>query len=265
MKQLFYTFILLALLSLFGCQDEPPKNEAPQKAPAVEQSQAKAEQKPASREETTPLSSPTGTVALFDEPIEPVVLELPSEAIPYWRDAAADRKPALVLFSIHPLLQPIDDSLKADVATLVAEGTAGDLLEHGSMYRSEPLILPTQTVSAAIDANLFSEIIWVFPSTATPDQMQYDLFRKQVTEAGFLTKEEGDALNLNGGIYTGTVRGVPFRAAHPSVLPDINKPMILHVDLGYFKGLYQGEVKTRIYDILHETALLSTKPNGSRC
>lgn len=200
-------------------------------------------------------SAVPGKVALFDKPIEPVVLELPSEALPYWRDAATGSKPALVLFSIHPLLQPIDNELKDDVSELMSNGSIRDFVLHGSLYRADPLILPTQTLSAAIDAKMFSEIIWVFPSTATPDQMQYDLFRKQVTDAGFLTESEGDALNLDGGIYSGTVRGVPFRAVHPAVLPEIDKPMILHVDLGYFKGLYQGEVKTRIYDLLLNTAL----------
>jgi tetratricopeptide (TPR) repeat protein len=183
------------------------------------------------------------------------VLELPSEALPYWRDAAAGNKPALVLFSIHPLLQPIEDTLKGDATRLMSNGSIDDFHQHGSMYRAEPLILPTQTLSAAIDADMFSEILWVFPSTATPDQMQHDLFRKQVTDAGFLTEEEGNALNLDDGVYHGTVRGVPFRAVHPDVLPEISKPMILHIDLGYFKGLYQGEVKTRIYDILFNTAL----------
>lgn len=259
MKRLTYILIIFATISFLGCQDEAPKTEAPEKAPVAEQVQSKSEEKPTVKKEespTTPKASPlTGDIALFDEPIEPVVLELPTEAIPHWRDAAAGSKPALVLFSIHPLLQPIEDNLKNDVAKLVSDGTANDLLLHGSMYRSEPLVLPTQTLSAAIDADLFSEIIWVFPSTAEPAQMQFDLFRKQVTEAGFLTEAEGDALNLSGGIYTGDVRGVPFRAVHPTVLPEINKPMILHVDLGYFKGLYQGEVKTRIYDLLHNTAL----------
>jgi hypothetical protein len=242
-------------LSIWGCQDEAPKTEAPEKAPVAEKPAIKTKQEPATEEakpQTAPLS---GKVALFDEPIEPVVLELPTEAIPHWRDAAAGSKPALVLFSIHPLLQPIDESLQGDVANLLGSGSASDFLGHGSMYRSEPVVLPTQTLSAAIDADLFSEIIWVFPSTAEPAQMQFDLFRKQVTEAGFLTEAEGDALNLSGGIYTGTVRGVPFRAAHPTVLPEMNKPIILHIDLGYFKGLYQGEVKTRIYDLLHNTAL----------
>jgi len=253
MRRLFYIVMLFTALCLWGCQDEAPKTtEHTEKAATKE---AVETSKPASEAPAQTQQHLTGNIALFDEPIEPVMLELPSEALPYWRDAAADSKPTLVLFSIHPLLTPIEENLKPDVAKLVASGSESDFTLHGSLYRAEPFLLPTQTVSAALDAGLFSEVIWVFPSTAEPEQMQQDLFRKQVTEAGFLTEEEGNALTLDGGIYSGTVRGVPFRAVHPKALPEITGPMILHVDLGYFKGLYQGEVKTRIYDLLLNSAL----------
>jgi tetratricopeptide (TPR) repeat protein len=251
-SQYFITLVTFLLaLSLWGCQEEPQQQTASPgllKGPVQTAQGAKSAAKPS-------FGRQTGQTALFDAPIEPVVVELPPEALPYWRDAAAGSKPALVLFSIHPLLDQIEDSLKPQVARLLEKGSQNELQRHGSIYRAEPLILPTQALSAAVEAGLFSEIIWVFPSTASPDQMQFDLFRKQVTEAGFLTDEEGETLHLDGGVYSGTVRGVPFRAAHPAVLPDIDKPMILHVDLGYFKGLYQGEVKTRIYDLLLNTAL----------
>ncbi|MDT8442725.1 MAG: hypothetical protein RQ722_00395 [Desulfuromonadales bacterium] len=252
MQRFIFIVLLLTISCLFGCQDDTPETAAPAKETTAVQQTASTQKDATSKAAATPN---IGKVALFDAPIEPVVLELPSEALPYWRDTAAGSKPALVLFSIHPLLQPIDAVLEGEVATLIDKGTSSDFLLHGSMYRAEPLVLPTQTLSAAIDAKLFSEIIWAFPSTANPDQMQHDLFRKQVTEAGFLTEAEGNALNLNGGVYKGTVRGLPFRAVHPAVLPELDKPMVLHVDLGYFKGLYQGEVKTRIYDLLLNTAL----------
>jgi len=240
MRKLSLLTFALILILLIGCQEEVPQKTASTSTPEPA--------KPA-------VTQTIELVEIFSEPIEPVVLELPSEALSYWRDAAKGKKPALVLFSIHPLLQPIDGTLKKDAAELMASGTTGDFKLHGSVYRAEPVILPTQALSAAIDAELFSEIIWVFPSTGAPEEMQLALFHKQVTEAGFLTEAEGKTLNLNGGIYTGTVRGLPFRAVHPGVLPTIDKPMVLHVDLGFFKGIYQGEVKTRIYDQLLSTAL----------
>ncbi len=251
MQRIVCLTLFFSAFFFWGCREETPQSKEATKSSAAEQS---VEATKAATPTPKPLPT-TSKVSLFDEPIEPVVLELPSEALPYWRDAAAGGKPTLVLFSIHPLLQPIDVALHDDVSRLMASGSAADFKAHGSLYRAEPIILPTQTVSAAVDAGLFSEIIWVFPSTAAPDQMQLDLFRKQVTEAGFLTEKEAATLNLEDGTYTGTVRGLPFRAVHPGALPVIDKPLVLHVDLGYFKGLYQGEVKTRIYDLLLSTAL----------
>ena len=244
MRKLTSLIFVLAMVTLIGCQEDTPQQPASKPVSKPEPTQAQ----PA-------VTQTIETVEIFSEPIEPVVLELPSEALPYWREVAKENKPALVLFSIHPLLQPVDEALQDDVTKLMNSGSIEDFKLHGSLYRAEPLVLPTQTLSAAIDAKLFSEIIWVFPSTAPPAEMQLPLFQKQVTEAGFMTEEEGNNLNLSGGIYTGTVRGVPFRGVHPGVLPTIDKPMILHVDLGFFKGLYQGEVKTRIYDLLLNTAL----------
>ncbi len=252
MRKLTLITGLLIFSILIGCQEETPQRTLPPQnteTPEVETSST------AQEPDQPAVTESTSTVEIFSEPIEPVVLELPSEALPYWRDVAKKSQPALVLFSIHPLLQPIEPNLKDKVAKLMTSGTIDDFKLHGSLYRSEPLVLPTQTLSAAIDAELFAEIIWVFPSTAPPEEMQLPLFQKQVSEAGFMTAEESDNLKLSGGIYTGRLRGVPFRAVHPKVLPDIKKPMVLHVDLGYFKGLYQGEVKTRIYDQLLNTAL----------
>jgi hypothetical protein len=251
MNKLFFLAILFIGVSLGGCQDElPPSTET------VERESTTAPDKTTQRHSsTTSPERPAGNIVLFDEPIEPILVELPSEATFFWREAATDLKPALVLFSIHPLIQTVDHSLKTAISKLISNGTKDDFVQHGSKYRSDPLILPTQSVSAAISAGLFSEIIWVFPSTAPVDQMQVDLFRKQVTKADFLTQAEANALTLQDGIFSGTVRGLPFRAVHPEALPEIGKPIVLHVDLGYFKGLYQGEVKTRIYDVLQNTAL----------
>jgi hypothetical protein len=251
MNKLFYLSIFFAGVILGGCQEE-----APSSAKTLENESIVVQDKatPQYSSSVTP-ERLTGNIALFDEPIEPIIVELPSEAIFFWREVAANRKPALVMLSIHPLIQPIDQDLGPAVTKLTNNGERDDFVQHGSRYRSDPLILPTQSVSAAISAGLFSEIIWVFPSTAPVDQMQVDLFRKQVTKADFLTQTEADTLTLKDGTFSGTVRGLPFRAVHPEALPEIGKPMILHVDLGYFKGLYQGEVKTRIYDLLQNSAL----------
>ncbi len=186
--------------------------------------------------------------------IEPELVELPSDALPLWRKYA-ERKPELVLFSMHPFLEQIPEPVKKEALRLVREGSDGEILARNSFYRPATLLLPTQAVSAAIEIGFFSAVTWVFPSKVTIDQLSLETFRKQVVEAGFLTETEGQSLSLAAGAYLGTVRGLPFRAVHPSALPVTDKPVVVHVDLSYFAGLYQDEVKTPLYDLLHSTAV----------
>lgn len=73
-------------------------------------------------------------------------------------------------------------------------------------------------------------------------------------ESGYLTRKETEALTLKDGVYQGSVRGVPFSTVHWRRLDAVKGPMVLHIDLSFFKGLYDNEVKTPLYDLLHETA-----------
>lgn len=187
---------------------------------------------------------------VLTEPLQPVVMELPIEAVPAWRDALP-QKGTLVLMSIHPFLQPIEVERADAVKRLVVSGTRVDFWKRGSFYRADPLLVPTEAVSAALLGGLFKEVVWVFPNSVEPEQLSLETFSKQLVEAKFLTGEESGKLSLANGAFTGTVRGVPFRAVHPKTLPRIDGPFALHVDLGYFRGLYQGEVKTPIYDVLY--------------
>lgn len=189
---------------------------------------------------------------LLSEPAAPIVMELPSEAIPVWREALP-QPGTLVLMSIHPFLQPIEAERAAEVAALVRSGDRETFRQRGSFYRADPALVPTETVSGALLGGLFKEVIWIFPVSTPVEQLSLETFRKQLTEAKFLTDEEAAKLTLDAGVFTGTVRGVPFRAVHPQTLPKLDGPFALHIDLGYFRGLYQGEVKTPLYDVLHES------------
>lgn len=188
------------------------------------------------------------------EPLQPVSMELPSEALPAWRDALP-QKGTLVLMSIHPFLQPIESERSDGIKKAVATGTRDIFWKRGSFYRADPLLVPTETVSAALVGGLFKEVVWIFPNSVEAEQLSLETFRKQLRDARFVTEEEAGKLTLANGVFTGTVRGVPFRAAHPKVLLKIDGAFVLHIDLSYFRGLYQGEVKTPVYDVLHSTCL----------
>jgi hypothetical protein len=229
-------FALMLFVTLVGCE----KKEETPKAASTEKAATVIEQK---------LPTPE---LLFGEPVTAHRFELPTEALQVWRQTRSV-KPALVLFSVHPFLDRIEDERKAEVADLIRNGKADTFKKRGSFFRVNPALVSTQALSAAIENALFSEIIWILPTRASIEELSLDILRKQVTDAGFLTRQEGDKLFLAEGVASGTVRGLPFRMVHPDTLPELDKPVVVHVDTGYFKGMFKNEVATPLYDILHQT------------
>lgn len=245
MKPFAIVILLLAALAA-GCERNQPPQTGSQ-APAT----------PATPAAAGPAAPPPGltggTQQLFVQAMEPALFELPTDALPVWRQHA-ETKPTLALLSFDPFLQPLRPELRGAALDLAKTGNAADLLAKGRIFRAEPTLLPTQTLSAALEAGFFSRLCWVFPSTAKPEQLTLELFQKQMRDTGFMTESEVAALQLADGIYTGTVRGVPFQAIHPWALPKLEGPLLLHIDLSYFKGLYKDNATTPIYNLLHQTA-----------
>lgn len=213
--------------------------------------------------ETTNVVSPTrqtialelpSTKKIFEEPGKSHLFELPSEALQVWRHVKSV-KPPLVLFSIHPFLDPVVNQLQSGITDLIGTGQADDFYKRGSYFRADPLLLTTQTVSAAIDNELFSEIIWVLPTRSSVGELSLETFQKQVTDAGFLTGPEAEQLVLSDGVFRGKIRSLPFRAVHPDRIPAIPVPVVIHFDTGFFKGLFKNEVATPLYDLVHLTVM----------
>lgn len=201
------------------------------------------------------LSPPTMTTkSPFREAMEPILYELPSGALATWRDFAP-LKPALILFSSHPLLLPLYEEDRRDIRNLILNAPHQEIVRRSRLWSADPLFLPPQTISAAIDAGLFSELIFVFPTDKNGEEVSLAAFRNQAMAAGFLTKSEAQALTLNEGIISGSVRKTPLRVAHPLRLPKLLKPTIIHLDLSYFEKLYINEIKTPVYDLIHATIL----------
>ncbi len=194
---------------------------------------------------------------IMQESIVPNRFELPSQAPQIWRKYK-QQKPALILFSEHPFLQQIPPQLQTRINNLMEEGTADDFYRHASIQRCDPLLLPMQTLNAALSQQYFSEIIWYFPFRQKLTDISIDDFRTQMTTAGFLNTAEADKLKIiEEGVIEGDVQGVPLRIIHPlAFLPEIDRPALLHIDLGYFRGLYINEISTPAYDLLQETVEL---------
>ncbi|HEY5673308.1 MAG TPA: hypothetical protein VIR78_06380, partial [Malonomonas sp.] len=232
---------LAVLLIICGCEQTPPQPKVtiPETAPVS---------KPAA---PATISAATG---LFNQPQQPQLVELSNHAIPGWR-TDVQPPPALVLFSYDPFLKPIDSSLNAAALHLARSGSTAELIQHGSINTAEPLILPNQTLTAAIDAGLIGKFYWIFPSKVPPQQLDLEHFRSQMREQLFMTDAEVDSLSLTDGVFTGSLRGIPFSAVHYQRLQKIAEPLLLHIDMSFFRGLYDNEIKSPLYQLIRQTAL----------
>ncbi|TLM65412.1 MAG: hypothetical protein FDZ69_10115 [Deltaproteobacteria bacterium] len=207
---------------------------------------------PATVTAPAPVISPPATRALFVDKVTPAVYELPSGALATWRQLAG-HEPALVVFSAHPFLTPLHDEDRATVRAFVREAPPAELVRRGRALVADPVLTSPQTVSAAIEAGLVTEVVYVQPTTRPADKMSLADFQRNAFAAGFLSEQEALSLVQRDGVISGTVRGRPFRCAHPEALPRIDRPVIVHLDLGYFKDLFVNDIKTPLYDLLHQT------------
>lgn len=190
---------------------------------------------------------------LFEEPLQPSVFELPSGALSIWRNYRR-QPPTLLLFSVHPFLEPLPEG-SADLARdLIRNGSAREIVRRGRLFVPDPVFFPLQTVSAALDAGLLSRVVVVLPLDVPPEAAALERIRKKSVEMGFLSAAEGAGLTLTDGVISGTVRGVPLQMVAPEDLPELAGPLLVHFDLGYFKNLYQNEVTTPAFRMLYDTA-----------
>lgn len=171
--------------------------------------------------------------------------ETPSQALPEWYSVHTAR-PALLLYANNPLLQQITTKILTNtLEQLKAEN-------HKAFRYDNPntVILPTMTLSAALEANLFSAVYWVFPSSVDIETLSVERFRDQMISIGALNSDEARTLTLSEGVFSGIVRGVPFHAMHPQAKLAITNPVVLHFDLGYPAPLYKSEIKTPAFTLI---------------
>ena len=200
-----------------------------------------------------PQSAPVAIPAhiLFIDKVTPAVYELPSGALATWRQFAAN-KPALVLFAAHPLLDPLHAGDRDAVRNFVLTAPPDELVRRGRALTADPMLTSPQTLSAAIEAGLISELIFVQPTTKASDKISLSAFQQKAFAAGFFTEQEALALTLADGVISGTVRGLPFRCVHPEKLPKLAGPVLVHIDLGYFKDLFVDDIKSPPYGLLYD-------------
>ncbi|MDO3378752.1 tetratricopeptide repeat protein [Geoalkalibacter halelectricus] len=238
MRKLLILFITLTLAFTLGCRREDPP--APITAPVSDP--------PTIAEIPPPPSGPEQA-----ENADPsALLEFPTLALPHWR-ALQGEDATLVLLSQNPFLDPIPPAMQQAALNLTRTADADELRLRAAPDRPDPLLLPSQAVRAALEAEFFTRVVWLLPTTASVESLDLDIFRRQLVETGILSAPEAESLVVIPGGFGLTLAGVPVDALVPEYLPRLSGPLALHVDLSYFQILYRNEVKSPVFELMRQT------------
>ena len=235
-------FLLLCLATLLGaCQRDQPSEPLPSTAPG---------QPPVASVPTLQVASPSPaqvtppTKRLLVDGVTPVVVETPAEALPTWRQYASVR-PTLLLLASDPSLLPYPERIKAEVLNLARMADIPTLRKSALPTLANPILLPNMALAAALDAGFFGKVIWLIPMK--PDTtLTLEAFRARLVAQGILTETEAAAFRDEGGSFVGTVRNVPFTAT-TKTLPPQKEPLLLHLDLSYFRPGYHSEIREPLH------------------
>lgn len=234
MKILLIFFYLSLLLVFPGCdRSSPPSAQTKSSAPSVV------------------INAPAKTVRLFQDKVQPLIYELPSEALVSWRQFKSQR-PALVLLADQPYLNPVPDALKEPALDLLLTGTEIDLRRRGDYDQPDPLILAPQAVRIALQADIFSEVIWLLPDDRPLDQFSWNIMSQQLRQAGLLAEGEELEIDTRSGIARLSVESKTLTLVHADAWSQLalKTPAIVHLDLSYFKSAYRSEGRIPVYQLI---------------
>lgn len=194
----------------------------------------------------------SGAALLLREPLPMLRVELASEALAVWR-TFADHKPTLLLLSDIPMLLPSPPQLRERIAKLAATGDALELSRRSHPKSPELLLHPEMTVDTALRLGWLGELAWALPLPDPAATLTLDPFRRQLLERGLVTAGEADSLSGDGKLLRCRLREAPFRAAALEHLGELPGPLLVHIDLSYFKTLYKNDIATPLLEIVIQT------------
>ncbi|NJC88021.1 MAG: hypothetical protein FIB02_05730 [Desulfuromonas sp.] len=251
--------LLIATLFTAACQREeaPPVTAVKPQPPAAAGSETRpapvppAESPAASipAQAPTPPAEPaagvSGPVIFMEQGIVLARGETLADALPVWRRFAA-QKPALLLLSNDPALLPPPPELQPRIAETLANATDAAVRQAGNPLQPAPLFLPVMSGDLALRQGWLRELIWAFPFPDSAQELNLDKLREQLTANRLADADEAATLQLDGKVFNGKLRGLPFRAGALSNLPKLDGPLIVHIDLSYLQKLYKNEIATPV-------------------
>ena len=237
---LIYLFFVIGLAGCQSEQDSPEEVATPRVEPA---------------ESTQLLRTPRvqqQTFSLLQEPLEPVLLENPAQALGYWQEYRVIQ-PTLILLSNDPFLQPLPPQTAEQILSDMASASRQELVTRATSRISNPLLIPTMAISAALRQQLFSNIIWELPLDTSVEKLSKTTLRSQLLGYGAISADEASSIEYDNGVFSGRIRDTPFQARHPQAMSPVTGPVIVHIDLSYFAPLYKGEIETPLYPLIYRT------------
>ena len=244
-----WTVLLLLFVLLSGCD----RAESPVPEPQIERVQNAGSTTTAATQEKANLSPPPlAPSPLLTEPAELTTVEMPGDVLPVWRQWR-EQRPTLVIFAKEPMLMEIEPQTIETLDNLINQAGPEQFLRGSRLQKAEPVFLPEQTLTAALRHDFFSKVIWVAPPPKPDEEISQETFLKQVQDHGILSADEIASLEIGEHFYEGIRRGTPFQISIDGSLPRLEGPVVVHIDMNFFMALYDSEVRTPIFTLLHDT------------
>lgn len=248
--------LLLCALLATACQREEPPTvtavapqppvAAPIESPPVPTPPTGAPvATPVPATQAAPATATAAPVIFMEQGISLARGETLADALPVWRRFAA-QKPALLLLSNDPALLPPPGELRGRIADVLTGGTDAEIRRAGVAQQPAPLFLPIMSVDLALRQGWLREVVWAFPQLDLEQEVKLETLREQMTANRLIDDNEAATLQLTDKVFTAHLRGLPFRAAALPNLPELDGPLLVHIDLSYFQKLYKNEIATPV-------------------
>lgn len=174
------------------------------------------------------------TYRLMRDAVVPTLIEGNDGLLPLLKGASGV---TLILCSPSPLLEPVPGE---GLQRLQAASSAGDIVASRTGRTADPLILPEMTLSAVIELGLVSRVVWVLPAASEGMTIDHEAL---TTYLGSLSRKIDPLVEVVAGLrYRTTIDGIPFEIAL-GMIPPVETPAWLHLDLAQILAEYRGEVK----------------------
>lgn len=242
MRVLIPLLFAFLLCSLPGCEKETEKKSSISAENAAPTDRVDDKAQPVS-------------AVLLAEAVETTVVELPTQAIPTWRQHK-DLRPTMVVFSNEPLFYAIPALLAERAKELTENGTREDFWNTSLFTSSDPVLTPEMAVRSAAAEGFFSKVVWIVPvAEENLQEFTLETLRSYLINNKVLNEAEAGSMQQTLAGIEWFSDDTLYIAAPSTSLPQITGPAIVHLHGDFFGPLYKSEVKTPLFPLIHRQIL----------